>query len=374
MGENTKIEWAHHTFNPWRGCTKVSEGCANCYADSLSKRNPKLMGVWGPYGTRVVASDEMWSEPYKWDRIAKESGVRARVFCASLADVFEEWEGEVHDHHGKPITDSGSIGGIHVGFNMKLNDIRRHLFNLIDSTQNLDWLLVTKRPENIRLMWPEGPWSCGTKKEGDQYRTNVWLLTSVENQEQSDKRIPDLLKCRDLAPILGLSCEPLLGPVDLGLTVKATSVTGTDLRNPHVTAVINAISDQYKIDWVIVGGESGNKARPMHPDWARSLRDQCQAADVPFFFKQWGEWGAVNQPIGGEADKALNGVLIGGEADKALNGVLGAVKFGEWHNGKFVESCWCATGTGTACKVGKKLAGRLLDGLEYSEFPVVKQP
>jgi len=123
MGQDSKIEWTHHTFNPWRGCTKVSPGCTNCYAETLSHRNPKVLGVWGDKGTRVVASDSMWREPIKWDREAREAGERRRVFCASLADVFEDRE--------------------------ELDEPRFRLLRLIASTTNLDWLLLTKRPDRI---------------------------------------------------------------------------------------------------------------------------------------------------------------------------------------------------------------------------------
>lgn len=180
-----------------------------------------------------------------------------------------------------------------------------------------------------------------------KHRTNTWLLTSVENQEQAYERIPHLLKCRDLSPVLGLSCEPLLGRIDLSHCLGTLQPSEHGKHNWC----------ERGIDWVIGGGESGPNARTMHPDWARSLRDQCVSAGVPFFFKQWGEWGAVHHPIGGPADQAINGQLD--------------CRYGEFHDGEFVEDCLCMTGSGTVARVGKKAAGRILDGQEWSQFPEV---
>lgn len=145
MAENSKIEWTTHTFNPWRGCTKVSEGCRNCYAETMSGRNPKVLGVWGPSGTRVVASEAMWREPLKWNADAAKRGVHARVFCASLADVFEGPETMPADAWPK------------------VRAARVRLFHLMNATPHLDWLLLTKRPENVRRFcvedrsWSESP-------------------------------------------------------------------------------------------------------------------------------------------------------------------------------------------------------------------------
>lgn len=258
MAENTKIEWTHHTFNPWRGCTKVSAGCANCYAETLSKRNPATLGIWGDSGTRVVAAESYWKQPLKWNRDAAAAGERRRVFCASLADVFED----------RP----------------ELTKPRRRLFDLINETPDLDWLLLTKRPENIEPMFDDVKRHFNWDE--DMSVMNIWLGTSVENQEQADKRIPELLKIP--AAVRFLSCEPLLGPVDL---LKAFPAMGcsrfkdVDETTGEVLADGAGLAD---IHWVIAGGESGPNARPMHPDWARSLRDQCKAANVPIFIKQMG--------------------------------------------------------------------------------------
>jgi protein gp37 len=161
VAENSNIEWTTHTFNPWRGCTKVSAGCKHCYADTLAGRNPAVLGVWGPKGTRVVAAEKQWREPLGWDKKAKAAGERHRVFCASLADVFEDWTGpmvdstgmKLHaDRRGMPIGDDGLTPGDR---DMTMQDVRLRLFDLIDRTPNLDWQLLTKRPQNWRREWTE---------------------------------------------------------------------------------------------------------------------------------------------------------------------------------------------------------------------------
>lgn len=244
MAENSAIEWTDHTFNPWIGCTKVSTGCSRCYAETLmDKRYGRVK--WGPRGTRVRTSTANWRKPLTWNRKAKQEGRRYRVFCASLADVFED----------RP----------------ELYPWREDLFGLICDTPHLDWLLLTKRPENVDEMFLD---IVGPVRLGWEDFPNIWIGTSVENQEQADKRIPELLKAP--APVRFLSCEPLLGGVDLGLYLYPFFAADDPRHCPHRNG----------IDWVIVGGESGRGKRPFNPDWARSIRDQCQAAGVPFFMKQ----------------------------------------------------------------------------------------
>ncbi len=378
MATNSRIEWTDHTFNPWRGCTKVHEGCANCYAERDSKRFPNIRGVWGQNGTRVVASDASWRDPVKWNRWAidgvcpachghqfikdtspwtiaeieafekakktiptsrvdivkceacagtgKVSPYRARVFCASLADVFEGWDGPMHDHNGGVLlrsTDGWIVGTADDDPRKRvdMDDCRRRLFDLIDATPHLDWQLVTKRPENVRDMW------TGKTKQGriePTYRSNVWLMTSVSNQRTADVQIPELLKCRDLVPVLGLSAEPLLGPIDLtGYLTEPADFTVKTLSRYYRTkegtpSKFNAAGDgkEYThvvkeplpLNWIIVGGESGPGARQMQPEWAKQIRDQCVAAGVPFFFKQWGEFG---EDLAKAGKKAAGRVLEG---------------------------------------------------------------
>ena len=188
--------------------------------------------LWGARAARRFFSDAHWREPLRWNEEAAASGKRERVFCASMADVFE-WRAD-------------------------LNPQRKRLWQLIGDTPNLDWLLLTKRPQHILRMVP---WK-------DEWPRNVWIGTTIENQKLADLRLPHLLSVP--ARVRFLSCEPLLGPLDLTKWFKS--------RGHH------------PIDWVIAGGESGAHSRPMHPDWALRLLHQCQKIGVPFHFKQWGHW------------------------------------------------------------------------------------
>jgi protein gp37 len=264
--KNSNIEWCDHTFNPWEGCTKVSPGCANCYAENRNTRFGGGTAVnWGKGAPRRRTSGHNWNQPVKWNEAAAAIEAvfnvpgpitsvlgpvaRPRVFCASLADWLDD---EV------PI------------------EWLADLLDLIQRTPHLDWLLLTKRPENwyertrlvaCLLSRTKAPrpnyallsflaeWKLGSPPD------NVWIGTTVEDQVRADERIPALLSIP--ARVRFLSCEPLLGPVYLHRARQAwTGLPG--------------------IDWVICGGESGPKARPMYPDWARSLRDQCAEAGVPF--------------------------------------------------------------------------------------------
>ncbi len=266
MAEDTKIQWANHTFNPWIGCTKVATGCTHCYAESFAKQYNKA--AWGPHGTRVKTSENSWRQPLKWNRKAEKAGERRRVFCASVADVFEDWRGTVYDSSRLPLFYNSS--GVHkdkapAGVACTVEHLRRDLFALIDETPHLDWLLLTKRPENVESMWP-----CTSSRSASpqtlKHRDNVWLGCSVSDQATADCYVPELLKCRDLAPVLFLSCEPLLGPINLDAWLE---------YRPG-------------IDWVIVGGESGQKARPCEMRWICDLAKQCRASGVPCFVKQLG--------------------------------------------------------------------------------------
>lgn len=231
MARDSRIEWTDHTFNPWWGCTKISPACDHCYAETWAKRLG--FNIWSGRNPRRFLSESYWREPYRWNAQAERSGRRARVFCASMSDVFE-WK------HG-------------------LAHWRRRLWALIDETPHLDWLLLTKRPHlTTRLT----PWN-------EDWPANVWLGTTTENQHWANKRIPHL--CASPAKVRFLSCEPLLGELDL--------TRWLDLGLVH---------------WVIAGGESGAHARPSDPDWFHALKDQCVQYQVPFHFKQWGEWAPTN--------------------------------------------------------------------------------
>ncbi len=229
----TTIKWTRnpqgtpgYTFNPWWGCQRVSPGCEHCYAEAFSKRLG--LPLWGPKVPRRVSSESYWQKPLAWNKRARDMGQRLRVFCGSMMDVFEDLP--------------------------SLQEPRARLLRLIEDTPHLDWQLLSKRPENmVRLAgdagWP-GPWP-----------KHAWAGCTVENQALADKRVPLLLGVP--ASLRFLSIEPQLEAIIL--------------------------AEEWLVSWVISGGESGPSARPFDLGWARSLRDQCAAAHVPFFFKQLGD-------------------------------------------------------------------------------------
>ncbi|MDO9707989.1 DUF5131 family protein [Paracraurococcus lichenis] len=227
MAKDTKIEWTDSTFNPWMGCVRMSPACKHCYAETIAGRFG--LAEWGARAQRRFFGEDHWREPLRWNRAAQQEGRRRRVFCASMADVFED--------------------------RRDLDPWRERLGALIAETPMLDWLLLTKRPDRAAAL---APWR-------DAWPENVWLGATVETQLWAERRIPALASVP--ARIRFLSCEPLLGPLDLSAWLKARAV-----------------------HWVIAGGESGPRARPSNPVWFRSLRDQCIQTQVAFHFKQWGSW------------------------------------------------------------------------------------
>ncbi len=229
MARDSRIEWTDHTFNPWWGCSKVSPACAHCYAETWAKRTGH--DLWGAHSARRFLSDSTWRQPEIWDSEADRSGRRFRVFCASMADVFELRE--------------------------DLDPWRKRLWNLIEHTPSLDWLLLTKRPHLVRDMVP---WE-------ETWPNNVWIGTTIENQHWANIRLPFLADIPSVVRFV--SCEPLLGSLDLAAWIG-------------------------KIDWVIAGGESGPHSRPTNPCWFRSLKHQCQSHATPFHFKQWGDWAPIS--------------------------------------------------------------------------------
>jgi protein gp37 len=356
--QNSHIEWTDHTFNPWEGCTKVSPGCTNCYAEA---RNQRFSGGenWGKGAPRRRTSIQNWKQPLKWNREAMNHRqclicgattdfgvhadgfceqcehqaeiVRPRVFCASLADWLDD---EV------PI------------------EWLADLLKLIHDTPNLDWQLLTKRPQNWRRRVEQVserfriagdairmPWATSWL-EGDSPE-NVWLGTSVEDQPRADERIPLLLSIP--ARVRFLSCEPLLGPLDLKPRPKSDMCLhcGGGPNDPHPGHPYRTKG----IDWVICGGESGPGARPMHPDWARGLRDQCQVAGVPFLFKQWGEWWP----------EAGSGFTQWPEIDRKRPLLMPAHPGREGTDQHQVMQCR-----------GKSKTGRVLDGRTWDDFPKVE--
>lgn len=270
--KNTTIEWTDHTFNPWIGCTKVSPGCANCYAATQDKFRGWTPEGWGKGKPRKRTSESNWNLPTKWNREAAtvatmEKPHRQRVFCASLADWLDD---EVPAQW--------------------LSD----LIYLAAKCSNLDWQLLTKRPENFysRMQEVEELGDVGSQiaKQwmAGNAPVNFWIGTTVENQEMADKRIPELLNIP--AKVRFLSCEPLLSHLEIGhwLYIKPRGQYCKFCKDPAVTPCDGSPCPWKEIDWVIVGGESGSGCREFNADWARSLRDQCNAANVAFFMKQMG--------------------------------------------------------------------------------------
>ncbi len=348
MAERTEIQWCDSTFNPWIGCTKVSPACDHCYAEAdMDLRRHRVK--WGAGEPRSRTSADYWKQPLSWNEqnfvqcvgcgwrgvvhaeLAEQETrgqtvccrkgfepARRRVFCASLADVFDN---EVDPHW------------------------RTDLFDLIARTPNLDWLLLTKRIGNVAAMVP-GAWR-------PLFPRNVWVGATIANQAEADRDIPKLLALP--ARVRFLSVEPLLSPVLLprvDFHCDLCAGTGLLARFPRGKCYVcegrgflpsistdpqfgSPRTPMRSIDWVIVGGESGSSARPANPQWIRDLRDQCTQASVPFLFKQWGEWVSVTE-------------------------VEGAGAHHTFPDGRTVR------------RVGKKRAGRSLDGVEHNGFPEVR--
>ena len=338
MAEQSKIEWTDHTFNPWEGCQKVAPECDNCYAEA---RDVRFTGGthWGPKAPRRRTSAQNWQKPRRWNAQAEAfqdtHGRRQRVFCASLADVF--------DNAVDPAW-------------------RSDLWALIRECDQLDWLLLTKRPQNMAKMLPPD-WTDGWP--------NVWLGTSAGTQKTADQNIPHLLKTP--AAIRFVSAEPMPGPINLTSMGKDYSIDcliGFDAKG-HGRKFDG-------INWVICGGESGANARPMHPAWATSLRDQCKAAGTAFLFKQWGEW----QPYS-EHDET-NGPALHDEPptqhpDATTRNRFDAIcmdsdgtEYDLGKKGQFPKAphgAFAGPHPMSMHRIGKKAAGRMLDGREWNEVP-----
>lgn len=358
MATSSSIEWCDSTFNPWIGCTKVSPA--------------RTRGIeWGAGKSRVRTSESNWNLPRKWNQmdvrivngepmryrgctricgIARPTAVhvscvhakikggttigidpdvweaakiwRRRVFCASLADVFDN---EVEQRW------------------------RDDLFALIYATPNLDWLLLTKRIGNAGQMVHDSI-SNVPESHGNRW-DNVWLGATICNQAEADRDIPKLLSIP--AAKRFVSIEPMLGAINFRWQDYAHRATGETYREYlERTGKVNQFESLKGIDWVIAGGESGPNARPMHPDWIRSLRDQCAAAQVPFLFKQWGEWTPHRCYAGFDEGAALRSGRV-----RYLQGD------GREPDGHFRR------GDAAVIRVGKKAAGRTLDGVTHHAFP-----
>jgi protein gp37 len=254
VGETTGIAWTDSTINVWHGCEKVSPGCKHCYAEvSTPVRVKRAAGleVWGPNAARVETKS--WAANLKrWNREAAASGKVHRVFGQSLADTFEDYHGDA----GVRLVSESAVDGL------TLDVIRAEFFRIIEQCPALTFQLLTKRPENILRMVPPS-WL-------KSWPRHVWIGCTVEDQEHAEKRIPHLLRVP--AAVRFLSVEPQIGPVDMP--------TGAFWPRDD--------NGKQRISWVIQGGESGLKARPFDLAWARSMRDRCKAASVPYFLKQLG--------------------------------------------------------------------------------------
>lgn len=382
MSAATKIEWADSTFNPVIGCTKVGPGCDNCYAEELMAHRMKVVR-WGAGAARKRTSESNWKEVLRWNRqgfyecsvcgargTIKQIGenpcpseefgpihtpipARRRVFCASLSDWLDnEW----------PI------------------EWLVDLLDLIRRTPNLDWLLLSKRIGNWRKRIEEAYQWCEVRAvnaDGAEFErakalglwldrwlcgdppANAWLGSTVVNQAEADRDVPKLLAVP--AQVRFLSMEPLLGAITFWTRWTL------EYSEPH-------------LDWVIVGGESGPHARPMHPDWALDIARQCREAGVPHLFKQWGEWLPINQQTEQffEQFYRSNRKALPHEDQEAIDESYGrrctvqtAVV---WHDGSIREitepmASLQGKGAMTIKRVGKQAAGRLLDGLTWDEFP-----
>jgi protein gp37 len=329
MGNRTEIAWTDSTYNHWEGCQKVGPGCDNCYAEARNARFGGGQAVnWGPGAPRRLTSVtnrnnlRRWNaEPFLecncgWRGSEKDERkaagcpacghrlmlmkARRRVFCSSLSDVFD---------------------------NAVAQDWRDAMFAEMAAAPNLDFLVLTKRIGNVRKMVP-----ASWLKSGG-WPAHVWIGATIVDQIEAHRDIPKLV---DLpAHVRFLSMEPLLGPVDLSAVLVPNGI----LRN-----MVPAIG---KLQWVIAGGESGPEARPMHPAWARALRDQCADAGVPFLFKQWGEWYAEGQVLAQTVRTPLYG--------RRLIALDGDERYTQQSVGMH--------------KVGKKAAGRKLDGVVHNGFP-----
>jgi len=327
----SKIEWTTKTWNPIAGCSKVSEGCRNCYAERMSKR---LAAMGRAKYNDVIDDRGLWNGKIVLDEKALMVPLNTRkptvFFVNSMSDLFHE--------------------------NMPDEWIAR----IFDVMYRADWhtfQILTKRPQRMRDVVTSHHEEFNTH---DKPPRHIWLGVSVENQQVADERIPLLLETP--AGIRFLSCEPLLGPVDLNAVRRwGYPVNGAGEEVCYGSFAIwqekpMRAKLRNGIDWVIVGGESGPGARPMHPDWARSLRDQCKAADVAFFFKQWGEWAP--------GENAINEVRRTERTADYIND--------EWHYGKLtpMQSIELhVDDTPDVYRLGKKNAYRTLDGVEHNQMP-----
>lgn len=321
MASTTAIEWTDSTVNFWWGCTKVGPGCDHCYAETFANRFPKSQGKWGTGAPRLKiesAADTLAKLNRQHTKFFATHGSRRRVFIESMSDLFDN---EVHA------------------------DWFDQAWNEIIEARNIDTQIVTKRISTV-----EKRLSLHSAL-GRKWPQHVGLIITVCTQAEADRDVPRLLalKAKFNIPWVGLSIEPLLQNILIEEWLWSHDQQSDDDKPTRMIT----------LDWIIVGGESGPNARPMHPDWARSLRDQCSAANVPFFFKQWGEWVPDTGPLKDGEDP----VLLGCRA-ASLNAA------GAWvHYASGYDVPNYTIDLSLVYRVGKAAAGRLLEGIEHNAMP-----
>jgi protein gp37 len=322
VSDKTGIEWTEATWNPVTGCAKVSQGCKNCYA---LREWPRMAAAkhtvyFGREFTDVQCHPERLDQPLRWRR-------PRRIFVNSMSDLFHA---DVPDEFiDRVFAIMGLCFAMERGHTFQVLTKRTDRMRQYLSNPDTVWMVT-------RAMKALGPELPGENSPPTWPLPNVWLGVSVEDQETADERIPLLLDTP--AAVRWISAEPLLGPVDLLATPAGDILC-------RCGGCMEMTRDT-RLDWVIVGGESGPKARPMSPDWARGLRDQCAAAGVPFMFKQWGEWLPTDDwyehhPV--------------------------SLPLRVWHGGAWTDNPefdgeWMA-------RIGKRSAGRLLDGVQHDGYP-----
>jgi len=308
MADNTGIEWTDATWNPVTGCDEVSPGCDHCYAKTLAERFRGTPGHYFENGFDVQLRPERLDQPIRWKR-------PRMIFVNSMSDLFH-----------KDVPDEFILGVFAV-----MAEAKQHTFQVLTKRHGRMRSLLTAWQERI-------PWLA-------EPLPNVWLGVSVEDQQRADLRVPALLDTP--AAVRWISAEPLLGSVDIFAS--------------------SAIDREPGLDWVVVGGESGKGARPMHPNWARSLRDQCAAAGVPFLFKQWGEW-LVDEYIDGDGCRHVGPKPRASDPKTLVIHTSGMTAltpdnpFDPWERG---HPNWHTV----MRRVGKKAAGRVLDGETHDGYP-----
>jgi len=352
---STNIEWTDEVWNPITGCSKVSQGCKNCYAERVFPR---------PYPGRAFTDIRLHAErldaPLHWRK-------PRRVFVNSMSDLFHD---DVPDEFIDQIFAVMALAPQHTFQVLTKRAERMSAYLSAARAHPVGMAALDKTLCSVAAN-PKSQVGAGCMLQGDIPHLkvwplpNVWLGVSVEDQETADYRIPLLL--RTPAAVRWISAEPLLGPVDLGKWLWSccgNTTTGGEYMGQREEVCCNRPEPRDLLDWVVAGGESGPHARPMHPDWLRLLRDQCESAGVSFFFKQWGEW-APN--IG-----AVDGWQINDDPE------ISRFDHKEWEDGQWSETfrpMWCDFEDGNydeeqcVSRLGKKTAGRLLDGIEHSEYP-----